>query len=84
VVSYKLSSTLAGELSLPGSKKRSPFFSRAAISARPLRYQSDRELVYRPLQFHERSQFFIGADDETFSVAMRVNNPDRSSFNIQS
>jgi hypothetical protein len=23
--------------------------------------------VYRPLQFHERSQLFIGADDETLS-----------------
>ena len=28
--------------------------------------------MYRRLQFHERSQYFIGARDETFSVAMRV------------
>jgi hypothetical protein len=28
------------------------------------------------LQFDERSQHFIGAHDETFSIAMRVNNPD--------
>jgi hypothetical protein len=24
--------------------------------------------VYRPFQFHERSQQFIGADDETLSI----------------
>jgi hypothetical protein len=36
-----------------------------------------RELVYRPLQFHERSQLFVAAHDETLSVAMRVHNPDR-------
>jgi hypothetical protein len=41
-----------------------------------------RELVCRPLQFHERSQDFIGADDETLSVAMRVYNPDPSPFGI--
>jgi hypothetical protein len=40
--------------------------------------------VYRPLQFHERSQLFIGALDETLSVAMGVHNPDRSPFNIES
>jgi hypothetical protein len=28
--------------------------------------------VYRPLQFHERSQQFIGTHDEALSVAMRV------------
>jgi hypothetical protein len=43
-----------------------------------------RELVYRPLQFDERSQYFIGAHDETLSVAMRVHNPDCSSLGIQS
>jgi hypothetical protein len=35
------------------------------------------ELVYRPLQFHKRSQHFIGSHDELLSIAMRVNNPDR-------
>jgi hypothetical protein len=39
--------------------------------------------VYRPLQFHKRSQDFIGANDETLSVAMSVHNPDRSPFNIE-
>jgi len=38
--------------------------------------------MYRPLQFHERSQHFLRAHNETFSVAMRVNNPDRSSVGI--
>jgi hypothetical protein len=28
--------------------------------------------MYRRLQFHERSQYFIGARDEPLSVAMRV------------
>jgi hypothetical protein len=28
--------------------------------------------VYRPLQFHERIQLFIGTDNETLSVAMHV------------
>jgi hypothetical protein len=32
--------------------------------------------VYRPFQFNKRSQYFFDADDETLSVAMRVNNPD--------
>ena len=45
--------------------------------------RTHRELVYRRLQFHKRSQYFIGAHDETLSVAMRVHNPDRSPLNIQ-
>ena len=53
------------------------------VSARPLQDQTHRELVYRPLQFQKRSQFFIGADDESLSVAMSVHYPDRSPFNIQ-
>jgi hypothetical protein len=40
--------------------------------------------VYRPLQFHKRSQDFIGTNDETLSLAMRVNNSDRPSFKINS
>jgi len=42
---------------------------------------NSRELVYRALQSHQRSQLLIGAHDKTLSVAMRVNNPDRSPFN---
>jgi len=45
--------------------------------------QTHCELVYRHLQFHEPGQQFIGADDETLSVAMRVHNPDCSPFKIQ-
>jgi hypothetical protein len=40
--------------------------------------------VYRPLQFHECGQYFIGTHHETLSVAMRIDNPNRSSFTIQS
>jgi hypothetical protein len=36
----------------------------------------------RPLQFQKRGQHFIGADDETLSVAMRVNDPNRSPLRI--
>jgi len=46
------------------------------------RHQTHCELVYRALQFHERSQFFIGVHDETLSVAMRVHNPDASALAI--
>ena len=38
----------------------------------------------RYFQFQKRGQLFIGTHNETLSVAMRVNNPDCSSFNIQS
>jgi hypothetical protein len=38
--------------------------------AQPLRDQTHRELVYRPLQFHERSQYFIRTYNETLSAAM--------------
>jgi hypothetical protein len=38
--------------------------------------------VYRPLQFDERSQNFVSTHDELFSVAMRVYNPDRSTFAV--
>jgi hypothetical protein len=34
----------------------------------------------RRFEFHKRSQQFIGTHNETFSVAMRVNNPDCSPF----
>jgi hypothetical protein len=39
--------------------------------------------VYRRLQFPKRSQLFIRTHNETLSVAMRVHNPDRSTFVIQ-
>ena len=39
----------------------------------------------RRFQFQKRSQLFIRAHNETLSVvAMRVNNPDRSPFKIES
>jgi hypothetical protein len=46
--------------------------------------KSNCELANRPFQFQKRSQYFFGADDETLSVAIRVHNPDRSAFKIQS
>ena len=65
------------------NSKCSQSLTRAHVSARLSRHQTHRERVYRPLQFDEGSQHFIGTDDETFSVAMRVNNPDRSPFAIE-
>jgi hypothetical protein len=38
--------------------------------------------VYRPLQFRKRSQLFVGAHNETLSVSMCINNPDRSPVGI--
>ena len=32
--------------------------------------------MYRPLQFDERCQLFIGAHDESLCVTVRVNDPD--------
>jgi hypothetical protein len=55
----------------------------ALTSAQRLRDQTHRELVYRPLQFHKRSQLLIGTHNEPLSVVtMRVSNPDRSSFKV--
>jgi hypothetical protein len=59
------------------SKKRAGI-GHSLVSAPPLQHQTHRELVYRFFQFHERSPDFIGAHNETLSVAMRVHNPDRS------
>jgi len=64
-------------------------FDQRARPNRPLQFHKrsqhfigTHKLVYRPLQFQKGTQLFIGAHDETLSVAMRVNNPDRSAFNI--
>jgi len=58
------------------SKKRCQLFIGTHVCASPLRDQTHRELVYRRLQFHKRSQQFIGTHNETLSVAaMRVNDP---------
>ena len=51
-------------------KKRRQRFIRTHVYARLSRDQTHRELVYRPLQFHERSWHFIGANDETLCVVM--------------
>jgi len=37
----------------------------------------------RRVKFDKRSQLFIGTHKKTLSVAMRVNNPDRSPLAIQ-
>jgi len=51
--------------------KRSELFIRVrTFLRRPLRDQTHRELVYRPLQFHKPSEHFIGGHDEIFSVTM--------------
>jgi len=76
---------------LNGTKKRNTHTTTTSASShgklgaptsgglvRFLRDQTHRELVYGPLQFNKRSQQFIGARNETLSVAMRVCNPNRS------
>ena len=37
-----------------------------------------RELVYRPLQFHKRSQLFIGTHDEAFRIVACASATSRS------
>ena len=50
----------------------------------PLRNQTHRELVYRPLQLYKRSQLLIRVDNETLPVAaMRISNPDRTAVRVQ-
>ena len=39
-------------------------------------------MANRGFKFYKRSQLFIGAHNEPLSVAMRVNNPDRSPVGI--
>jgi len=57
---------------------------RAYCFASPLQDQTHRELVYHPLQFRERSQFFIGVHHGPLPVvAMCISSPDRSPFAIQ-
>jgi len=63
------------------SKKRGGI-GHSLVSAPPLQHQTHRELVYRFFQFHERSQQFIGAHDETLFVIMRATNPDCSLVGI--
>jgi len=63
------------------SKKRAGI-GHSLVSAPPLQHQTHRELVYRPFQFKKRCQDFIGTHNETLSVAMRVNNPNRSPLRI--
>jgi len=63
------------------SKKRAGL-GHSLVSAPPLQHQTHRELVYRFFQFHERSPDFIGAHNETLSVAMRVHYPHCSPLTI--
>ena len=52
--------------------RRRQLFIRTQVSGRPLRDQAHRELMYRALQFHKRSQLFIRTHNETLSVAMQL------------
>jgi len=57
---------------------------RSLTSAQRSRDQTHRERVYRPLQFHERSQFLIGMHNKTPSVvAVRIDNPDRVAIGLR-
>jgi hypothetical protein len=48
-----------------------------------LRQKTHRDLVYRPLQFHKRSQLFIRMHNEAPAAAsMRVSNPGCSPLRI--
>jgi hypothetical protein len=48
-------------------------------------FWGDPQRQYRRFQFQETQVgFFIGAHNETFSVAMRIDNPDSSPLTINS
>jgi len=65
------------------SRNAVSFSSVRTLLRGPLRNQTHRELVYRPLQFQKRSQLFIRTHNVTLSVAaMRVSNPDCSPLGI--
>jgi hypothetical protein len=49
---------------------------------RVLRQQTDGKLVNRPFRFQKCCQDFVGTDNETLSIAMCVNNPDRAPIGI--
>jgi hypothetical protein len=63
-------------VSLIPVNKGTQLFIGTHISALPLRDQTHRKLMNRPFQFQKCGQYFIGTDNETLSVAMRVHNPD--------
>jgi hypothetical protein len=69
---------LAGTLSTQFFAGKTLFFALHTATTNDLRDQIHREFVYRPLQFHERRQFFIGTHNETPSVAVSLNNEDVS------
>jgi hypothetical protein len=58
-------------------KRESPIRVQQTQSAFHPHAQLTANSCIAPLQFHKRSQHFIGSHDELLSIAMRVNNPDR-------
>jgi hypothetical protein len=68
---------------LPSSRNAVSFFGAHACVGLS-RDQTHRQLVYRPFQFQKRSQYFIGAHNETLSIVMSINDPDCAPFQIES
>jgi hypothetical protein len=69
---------LAGTLSTQFFAGKTRFLLSTRQRQNDLRDQIHREFVYRPLQFHERGQFFICSHHETLSAAVSLNNEDVS------
>jgi len=76
---------LAGTLSTQFFAGKTLFLLSTPQRQNDLRNQIHREFVYRPLQFHKRSQLFIRVHNESLSViAVCIRNPDGSPLGIQS
>jgi hypothetical protein len=65
----------AGPIAASSSINAFRFSSARTFLRGPLRDQTHGEFVYRPFQFHKRSQLFISTHDEPHSLAMRINDP---------
>jgi hypothetical protein len=65
-------------IALCSSMNAVSFSSERIFLRGPLQDQTHCELVYRPFELQKRCEYFFGTHDEPFSLAMRVNNPDRS------
>jgi hypothetical protein len=71
-----------GESSTPGGLRVTPQLCAPAVQAAEIFPTPLPPVDVSPFAVQKRSQYFIGAHNETLSVALRVSNPDRSPARI--
>jgi hypothetical protein len=69
-ISWNCSTENLASLSRPIRGQRFRKHSRSVVKF--LRDHTDRERMYRPLEFHKRSQLLIGPHNETLAAAVRL------------